>query len=978
MRAGFFSRGIIAAAIAVVFFPAAGFGQPRTGVAGWGGTGVGGVPIPAGLTNVVAVAAQGQWLGLNADGTIVGVSGISNVTAIASGYDHNLAVTNGIVFGWGSGSSAPPGSLSNVVQVGAGVGDNVALSSDGSVTGWGYNAYGQASVPAGLTNATEISGGYFHNLALRSDGTVAAWGYNGDGETNVPSGLSNVIHLAAGYYHSLALKSDGTVIGWGSNGTGQRDAPAGLSNVVAIAAGGEFSLALKSDGTVIAWGDNSYGQTNVPAGLSNVVAIAGAYDYVVALTNDGSPWIIRQPLDHLANSGSSASFSAVALGQQPFSYQWKSNGVDMAGETHAVLMLTNVQMNAAGNYQVVIANGIGSTVSSNAVLMVQPGPIISIQPQDPTTYGGSNITFVANVTGNGTFSYQWQYNGTNIGGATGSSLTLTNVIVPQNGAYSITLSNSAGSVTSPSSSLTVIPWVAASVFPGTVTVGTGQQVGWTLKEGGFTTNATYQWRKDGVSLGSFWLWTSPVEAAVGGVTMTNAGAYDVVAVDSYSSVTSSPVTLTVIPLAITSQPTNRGAWIGGSANFTASAVGAPPLRYQWQLNGTDVPGATTNTLVVTNVQAAQFGAYVLVVTNAYTNLTTSSAILGPSEVAVWGGTSGEINLPLGLTNLIAVAAGQMPGYGCLVLSSNGQAIEWPAPLSTFGNNVQGARGLIALAASTYGGYGLRPNGQVTEWPLDGLGIVNSISNVVSISSYGLSLLGVNTSGKITGPGNPAGGGGSSLYAFLSNVVSIVQGAQHIVVLKNDGTVIAFGNNTYGQTNVPVGLSNVIAIAAGANHSLALRGDGTIIGWGLNGNGQTTIPLGLSNVVAICSGYAHSMALRADGTVVAWGSNVNGQTNVPAGLSNVIAIAAGPAFSMALIGNGPPVKKAMLSNSAYGPNGFNVSLPSQSGRVYALEYKESFTDTNWTALSLTAGNGGTAVLTDAAPTNSQRFYRVRRW
>ena len=50
-------------------------------------------------------------------------------------------------------------------------------------------------------------------------------------------------------------------------------------------------------------------------------------------------------------------------------------------------------------------------------------------------------------------------------------------------------------------------------------------------------------------------------------------------------------------------------------------------------------------------------------------------------------------------------------------------------------------------------------------------------------------------------------------------------------------------------------------------------------------------------------------------------------------------------------------------SAYESNGFSVSLPTQYARVYALEYKNALTDSQWTALPLVAGNGGTRVLTD---------------
>ena len=73
------------------------------------------------------------------------------------------------------------------------------------------------------------------------------------------------------------------------------------------------------------------------------------------------------------------------------------------------------------------------------------------------------------------------------------------------------------------------------------------------------------------------------------------------------------------------------------------------------------------------------------------------------------------------------------------------------------------------------------------------------------------------------------------------------------------------------------LSDAVAISAGWIHSLALRSDGTVVAWGDNRYGQVTVPAGLTDVVAITAGGWHNLALKADGTVVAWGNNAAGQS-----------------------------------------------------------------------------------------------------
>jgi hypothetical protein len=139
-----------------------------------------------------------------------------------------------------------------------------------------------------------------------------------------------------------------------------------------------------------------------------------------------------------------------------------------------------------------------------------------------------------------------------------------------------------------------------------------------------------------------------------------------------------------------------------------------------------------------------------------------------------------------------------------------------------------------------------------------------------------------------------------------------------MALRPNGTVVVWGDNTYGQTNVPAGLSNVVAISAGGAHCLALKGDGTAVSWGA----YKTVPAGLSNVVAVAGGDSGSLFLRADGTVAATG------TAVPANVTNIIAIAAGGAHYLAL--------KADGTVTGWGDNSYSqISIPAGLNSVVAI-------------------------------------------
>ena len=146
----------------------------------------------------------------------------------------------------------------------------------------------------------------------------------------------------------------------------------------------------------------------------------------------------------------------------------------------------------------------------------------------------------------------------------------------------------------------------------------------------------------------------------------------------------------------------------------------------------------------------------------------------------------------------------------------------------------------------------------------------------------------------------------------------------VEVTPNDGTtvtstVVAWGQNGFGQTNVPSGLSNVAAAATGADHSLALRFDGTVVAWGGNDCGQTNVPLGLNNVVAIAAGgtatvwlfaLGHSLALKSDGRSSP-GATMTWPKQRAVGPEQRGAISAGGYHSLALKSDGTVVAWASM-------------------------------------------------------------------
>ena len=194
---------------------------------------------------------------------------------------------SGVVVAWGStmfGRCDVPLGLNNVTDIAAGMSHNLAILKNGTVVAWGYNGFGQCAVPPNITPATAIAAGDVHSMALLQNGTVVAWGDNRSGQCAIPPEIQGRVKaIDAQYSESRAILTNGTVVEWGNdrpwvqytnapanaiageiillqNGTvtalnaDGSDIPVNLKGVVAISSRLGHHLALKEDGTVVAWG----------------------------------------------------------------------------------------------------------------------------------------------------------------------------------------------------------------------------------------------------------------------------------------------------------------------------------------------------------------------------------------------------------------------------------------------------------------------------------------------------------------------------------------------------------------------------------------------------------------------------------------------------------------------------------------------------------------------------------------------------
>ena len=459
----------------------------------------------------------------------------------------------------------------------------------------------------------------------------------------------------------------------------------------------------QQNGTNLVNGGKFSGVTNSTLTITGVTSNeATIYAVIVTNTTGGAtssnavltvlypPLVTAQPSSLLVLPGTNVAFGASLNGTTPFAYNWQFNGTNILNATNATYTISSVVTNNAGNYSLVITNAAGSVTSSVA------GLTVLLSPTNKISNAGSTVTFVGTAFNPGGAAYQWQMNGTNLinggkfSGVTNSTLTITSVSSNEAAIYTVTVTNTAGSITSSNATLTVLYPPIITTPQANLLVLAGSNISFSASFTGLT-QFGYQWLFNGTNI----LNATNATYTISPVATNNAGNYSVAANFSTGSATSSIAGLTVLL-----SPTNLVKAANSTATFTAPAFSPLALAYQWQMNGTNLvnggkfSGATNSTLTITGVSSNEAAIYAVTVTNTAGSVTSSNAtltVIYPPNITTQ---------PLGQR----VVVGNSVSFGVAVSGTAPFSYQWRYNAGNLPNATNAIYGIQAVGTNNTGNY----------------------------------------------------------------------------------------------------------------------------------------------------------------------------------------------------------------------------------------------------------------------------------
>ena len=592
--------------------------------------------------------------------------------------------------------------------------------------------------------------------------------------------------------------------------------------------------------------------------VTNVAGSATSSETTVIVNPALPPEIYNVPATFVGRYGESLSVNPSVSGTGPISYQWRKDGVAVYQGQNLSLSKNAITAADSGTYTLTATNLVGSVTSSGMVVTV-------LEPEAPAIYGlpgavarnyGDSLSLSATVTGTQPMTFQWKKDGVELAGGNSQQLYRGPVTPADNGTYTLTVSNLAGTATSSAVSVVVQEAAAPAIynFPAGLEVDYGQSISiWTTVVG--TSPLTIQWRKDGVLL--------PNETSSyfnrSYVTTADSGDYTMTVINQVGSITSPVLHVTVrppVPPSITGQPQSLAVSPGHTANFSINATGTSPLSYQWYGNGVAIMGATSSSLAIAEVDQAKLGSYHVVLSNPGGSITSDPAGLALDD---------------GLAIVTAVASSGFSFW----IKSDGSL--WASGENYYGQLGDGSRTT-------------RLNARMIA--TDVVAADAGWSHTLYLRKDGtLWAMGNNEYGQL-GTGSHASE--AAPVQVASGVIAVEAGYDTSFFIKSDHTLWAMGQNTDGRLGdgtlesraTPVQIAtNVRKISAGSGHGLMILQDGTMWAFGQNYSGQlgdgtyssryTPVQIDL-DVAEVSAGGEYSAYIKTDGTLWSMGRNYNGQ------------------------------------------------------------------------------------------------------
>ena len=165
--------------------------------------------------------------------------------------------------------------------------------------------------------------------------------------------------------------------------------------------------------------------------------------------------ITTHPQSQTVDPNASVTFTVVATGTAPLSYQWKKDGSEITSATSSSYNIASAQQTDEGSYTCYVYNAFSNETSNAATLTVNDPVVITTHPTSQTKNSGESATFTVVASGTEPIHYQWKKDGMNLSGATASSYTIASAQQSDEGNYTCLVTNLVGGITSNPATLKV-------------------------------------------------------------------------------------------------------------------------------------------------------------------------------------------------------------------------------------------------------------------------------------------------------------------------------------------------------------------------------------------------------------------------------------------------------------------------------------------------------------------------------------------